>query len=135
MKFYIASGFVNKSLVKKVGAEITKKLNWELTYDWTQNERAETKEDLANIGINEFDAVMNSDVIIVILPGGKGCNTEMGIALGNNKRVIMYDPNGTLKDLSKATTFYYLPQIKNWNGIIEELPPLCNSSNPHCASL
>ncbi|KZE66066.1 hypothetical protein AWM68_06735 [Fictibacillus phosphorivorans] len=135
MKFYMASGFVNKLLVQQIGEKIKNTLNWELTYDWTKNERAETKEELTVIGMNEFQAVVDSDVIIVILPGGKGCHTEMGIALGNNKKVILFDPENTLRDLSIATTFYFLPQIKHWGGAIEELPTLCSSSNPYCASL
>ncbi|MDM5316305.1 group-specific protein [Fictibacillus sp. b24] len=135
MKFYIASGFANKLLVKQVGAEVKKTLNWELTYDWTQNDKAETNEDLAVIGMNEFKGVMDSDVTIVILPGGKGCHTEMGVALGNRKQVVLFDPENTLRDLSKATTFYFLPQIKHWGGSVEELLTLCSSSNPYCASL
>ncbi|WP_228116242.1 hypothetical protein [Fictibacillus phosphorivorans] len=50
MKFYVASGFQNKELVKRIGKDLQNKLQWQLTYDWTRNERAETKEDLAEIG-------------------------------------------------------------------------------------
>lgn len=135
MKFYIASGFQNKDVVKEITYEIQEKLDWELTYDWTQNERAVTKEDLCTIGVKEYEAVLESDVVIVILPGGKGCHTEMGIALGNMKQVILYDPNGMLNNLIEATTFYFLPQINHWNGDIEKLQRLCSSSDAYCASL
>ncbi|MET3728539.1 hypothetical protein ABID52_002120 [Fictibacillus halophilus] len=135
MKFYLASGFQNKELVKKLGNDLQNKLHWQLTYDWTVNDKAVTKEDLAEIAIKEYEAVMEADITIVILPGGKGCHTELGIALGNKKVVILHDPEGKLHHLSEATTFYFLPQIIHWNGIIEELPALCSSSKPYCASL
>ena len=135
MKFYIASGFQNKDVVKEITYEIQEKLDWELTYDWTRNERAVTKEDLCTIGVKEYEAVLESDVVIVILPGGKGCHTEMGIALGNKKQVILYDPNGMLNNLVEATTFYFLPQISHWNGDIKKLQRLCSSSDAYCASL
>jgi hypothetical protein len=135
MKFYVASGFQNKELVKKIGNDLQKNLKWQLTYDWTLNDRAETKEALAEIGIKEYEAVMAADITIVILPGGKGCHTELGIALGNKKTVILYDPEGVLEELKKATTFYFLPDIIHWNGVVEELPALCSSSVPYCASL
>ncbi|MGA4720061.1 group-specific protein [Fictibacillus nanhaiensis] len=137
MKFYVASGFQNKELVKKIGNDLQKNFKWQLTYDWTLNDRAETKEDLAAIGIKEYEAVMKADITIVILPGGKGCHTELGIALGNKKTVILYDPEGLLKKLTEATTFYFLPEIIHWNGVVEELPSLCSSSvpGPYCASL
>lgn len=121
MKFYIASGFQNKKLVRKMGKEIQMQLGWELSYDWTQNERAQTVETLADIGIKEYNAVMDSDIVIVILPGGKGCHTELGIALGNHKDIFLYDPDRILNNLNEATTFYFLPKIKHWDGDIKGL--------------
>ncbi|MBY6035868.1 group-specific protein [Fictibacillus nanhaiensis] len=124
MKFYMASGFQNKELVKEMSLRIEETLGWKLTYDWTQNSRAQTVEDLADIGAKEFKAVMESNVVIVILPGGKGCHTELGIALGNQKHVFLYDPNRILNQLSEATTFYFLPEVKHWNGKLDELKTL-----------
>ncbi|MDR7072341.1 group-specific protein [Fictibacillus barbaricus] len=124
MNFYIASGFQNLTLVKNMSLEIQKVLGWNLTYDWTKNERAITFEELVHIGTKEYKGVMDSDVVIVILPGGKGCHTELGIALGGNKCILLYDPCDVLDNYMEATTFYYLPQIKRWNGNILELSDL-----------
>jgi hypothetical protein len=125
MKFYIASGFHNKELVQKIAKDIQIQLGWELTYDWTQNERAETIETLTEIGVKEFDGVLNSDVVIVILPGGKGCHTEMGIALGSKKLLFLYDPDRILNNLNDAASFYFLPEIKHWKGDIKGLNDAC----------
>lgn len=129
MKFYIASGFKNKELVQKIAKDIQTQLGWEHTYDWTANERAETIETLTVIGVKEFEGVLESDVVIVILPGGKGCHTEMGIALGSKKLLFLYDPDRILNNLSDAATFYFLPEIKHWNGDIKVLNDTCISMN------
>lgn len=39
MKFYVASCFQNKDIVRVVSGKITMR-GWHRTYDWTQNERA-----------------------------------------------------------------------------------------------
>lgn len=129
MKFYIASSFRNKELVQKMSIDIQTQLGWKHTYDWTQNERAETIETLTDIGVKELKGVLESDVVIVILPGGKGCHTEMGIALGSKKLLFLYDPDRILNNLADAAAFYFLPEIKNWNGDIKVLNDTCSSLN------
>jgi ABC-type antimicrobial peptide transport system ATPase subunit len=109
--------------------EIQTQLGWEQTYDWTQNERAETIETLKDIGIKEYEGVLNSDVVIIILPGGKGCHTEMGIALGSQKHIVLFDQDRILNNLDEATTFYFLPQIKQWNGHIDDLDEIITSKS------
>ncbi|RZT22744.1 MULTISPECIES: group-specific protein [Fictibacillus] len=127
MKFYIASSFKNKELVQKISIDIRSQLGWKLTYDWTQNERAESIETLTEIGVKEFAGVLESDVVIVILPGGKGCHIEMGIALGSKKLLFLYDPDRILNNLEDAAAFYFLPEIKHWNGDIKVLNNTCCS--------
>jgi hypothetical protein len=124
MKFYMASGFQNKAMVKSLTASIKRVLNWELTYDWTMNPKADTVESLMDIGKKEFQAVLDSDIVIIVLPGGKGCHTELGIALGSGKRILLYDPDNLLADPNEATTFYYLTQVTRWNGMITDLMKL-----------
>jgi hypothetical protein len=51
-----------------------------LTYDWTQNSRAEDIPALREIGEKEKAAVMESDFVIILLPAGKGSHIELGIA-------------------------------------------------------
>jgi hypothetical protein len=128
MYFYIASGFMNKSLVQSLISQINKELSWSITYDWTQNNHAQTIEELQHIGIKEYEGVIKADVVIIVLPGGKGCHTELGIALGANKKIVLYDPQEKLKNLEDATTFYYLPQITQWNGDVFELERIMSTS-------
>ncbi|MCA1058892.1 nucleoside 2-deoxyribosyltransferase [Rossellomorea aquimaris] len=120
MKFYLASGFANKDLVRSVSDKL-KRLGHLHTYDWTRNERALTVEDLQHIGKCEKDAIINSDVVIILLPGGKGSHVELGIALGLRKRIILYSQDDVLNDIAETTTFYHLPEVEKCSGDIEKL--------------
>ncbi|WP_047984391.1 nucleoside 2-deoxyribosyltransferase [Ornithinibacillus californiensis] len=116
MKFYIASGFENKELVQHVRDRLVE-AGHSHTYDWTKNSRAVTEEDLREIGHAELDAVKESDVVVVLLPGGKGTHTELGIALGTNKEIHLFSREPI--NLPTATTFYYVDGISHYVGEID----------------
>ncbi|PFA67181.1 group-specific protein [Bacillus sp. AFS015802] len=120
MKFYLASSFANKDLVRYVSEQL-KREGCIHTYDWTVNERASTVEELQGIGLKEKNAIFDSDVVIILLPGGKGSHVELGIAIGHGKRVILYSQNDELHDLANSTTFYHLPEVEKYSGSIEDL--------------
>ncbi|MFX3675013.1 MAG: nucleoside 2-deoxyribosyltransferase [Paenisporosarcina sp.] len=120
MKFYVASGFQNKEQVRFVAAELLK-YGWYHTYDWTQNNRANSLEDLQRIGILEKDAVAQSDLVIVLLPGGKGCHIELGMAIAGNKKIFLYSPDQMVMNMETTSTFYHLPEVDIYLGTIEEL--------------
>lgn len=91
------------------------------TYDWTLNERAASYEALEKIGQEELAAVIDCDLIIVILPAGKGSHIELGIALGVGKKIFLYSPNKEVNNLDATSTFYHLPQVKKCYGEFEDL--------------
>lgn len=119
-KFYVASSFKNVDTVRYVSKELINKGYFQ-TYDWTKNERASTIEDLKEIGERERNAVMEADLIIVLLPAGKGSHIEFGIALGQGKRIYLYSPNDEVNRFETTSTFYHLPKVKKCNGTIDEL--------------
>ncbi len=98
------------------------------TYDWTVNESASTIEDLREIGLNEKNAVIDADIIIVILPAGKGSHIELGIALGQGKRIYLYSPNDEVNNLDTTSTFYHLSEVQKCMGTIEELVEIVTTS-------
>lgn len=116
-KFYVASGLENKEIVREVSSQL-KALGMTHTYDWTVNERAVDTERLKEIGQFEKEAVLESDFIVVILPGGKGTHTEFGMALGLEKLVYLYTPD-TYTDI--GCTFYHLDQVDIQNGSVDKL--------------
>lgn len=121
MKFYVASSFKNIDKVRYVSEQLKSK-GYIHTYDWTKNERALTVEELKQIGQEEKKAVSESDFIVILLPAGKGSHIELGIALGLNKKVILYSPNNEeANDLAKTSTFYHLSEVVKFTGTIDDL--------------
>lgn len=116
MNFYIASGLDNKEIVWRVRDRLIAAGHVH-TYDWTKNSRAMSVADLRAIGIAERDAVMASDVILVLLPGGKGTHIELGIGIGLQKKIHLYSDKEIA--VNTATTFYYLDQIDYYYGELE----------------
>jgi predicted Rossmann-fold nucleotide-binding protein len=118
MKFYIASSFKNINSVREMADQL-KYRGFTHTYDWTINDRASTLVEMKEIGHKEKEAVMKSDFVIIILPGGKGTHIELGIALGLGKRIYLFSPNEDINDPSKSSTFYQLPEINKYVGNID----------------
>lgn len=116
-KFYIASGFANKELVS-MAAKSLKAKGFIHTYDWTKNEKASSAEILQEIGTAEMQAVMASDFVLIILPGGKGTHVELGIALASNKKIYLYseDPQVFLD-----TTFYQIAGVEHCVGDLDNV--------------
>ena len=98
------------------------------TYDWTQNERDLTIEQLREIGQKEKTAVIEADFIIVLLPAGKGSHIELGIAIGQGKRTYLYSPNNELNNFANTSTFNHLPEVEKCFGSIDELVDMVASS-------
>lgn len=119
-KFYVASSFQNKEIVRDVSMRLVDK-GFIHTYDWTKNGRASTIEELMEIGLQEKNAVLEADFIIVLLPGGKGSHIELGIALGQGKTIYLYSPNDDINNFETTSTFYHLSNIKKCTGTIDEL--------------
>lgn len=124
-KFYVASGLTNSNAVIYVTEQLTAK-GFLHTYDWTQNtapgeQPSFTLKDLTRIGQHEKDAVMESDFVVILLPGGKGTHIEMGIALGRGKKIFLYSQDGSINNPAETSTFYHLPEVKKCHGSLDEL--------------
>lgn len=117
-KFYAASSFQNIDSVRYVSSKLLNN-GFIQTYDWTQNERASTVEDLKKIGQQERNAVMEADFLIVLLPAGKGSHIEFGIALSQGKRIYLYSPTEKVHHMDTTSTFYHLPEVKIVIGSID----------------
>lgn len=124
-RFYVASSFKNVENVHYVAQNLDSK-GYVNTYDWTRNakalnEKAFTFEDLRDIGQKERDALLNADVVVVLLPGGKGTHIEMGIAIGQAKRIILHSPDDAINNFETTSTFYHLPEVEKCYGTLDEL--------------
>lgn len=120
MKFYIASSLKNIKQVRDVSNKL-KNFGFIHTYDWTVNENVSTLEELRVIGEKEKNAVIEADIVVVLLPAGKGSHIELGIAIGNGKQVYLYSPNNEIDNIKTTSTFYHLTEIEKCYGTLDEL--------------
>lgn len=128
MKFYIASSFKNIDIVRYVSENLKNK-GYIHTYDWTVNENITTLEELMVIGEKEKTAVIEADVVIVLLPAGKGSHIELGIAIGNGKKIYLYSPNNEIDNIETTSTFYHLPGIEKCFGTLDELVEIIDNAS------
>lgn len=113
VKFYIASGWDNKEQVRKLAELLVKNYGWKWTYDWTT---CTVYDNYIDIAVNEAYAIEDSDVLIVLFPGGKGTHIEIGIAVALKKIVIAIDDvtpllNNIPEQLAKLPPMYFHLQI------------------------
>ena len=93
--------YINKKLIEK---------GWIHTYNWAENIlEKETIEDMIKFSKLERQAINDSDIVIIILPAGRGTHIELGMALAFNKKVVLYSIDGKEFDVENTVNFYQLP--------------------------
>ncbi len=112
-KFYIATSLQRVPAHNLIRDALVAK-GWEITYDWTVHGSVKkiSHECLRDVGIKMSKGVCDADVVVVLLPGGKGTHTELGMALGADKRVIIHTEDARFFSLCDDTVaFYHLPKV------------------------
>jgi len=90
-RFYVAGSFTNFALVRGI-AELLKEHGWLHTYDWTSVE-TEAEKDKPSIAVDEINAVVTADLIIVVISPNKaqrGTHCEIGAALATGKKILLF---------------------------------------------
>lgn len=133
MKFYIASSLRNIDNVRNV-ARVLKSRGFIQTYDWTTHTNVDSISKLREIGHEEVSGVLDADVVIVMMPAGKGSHVELGIALGTKKKIYLYSSTHEINDIRTTSTFYHLEEVEQCIGSLEDLissvsTPLHHSTN------
>lgn len=84
-----------------------------VTYDWTTHGSVKdtSRSRIQEVSCNEVRGVVDADIVIVLLPGGRGTHVELGIALGLNKQVILIGDDGGIGE--KTCAFYHHPLVIN----------------------
>ena len=122
MKYYLSSSFENREMAH-VASYLLNHNNFIHTYDWTQNEKAATFEELRFVGEKEREGILEADFFILFLPAGKTSHTELGMALALKKRIYIYSPNEDIYDLDKTSNLYFLPEVRPFVGQIADFIP------------
>jgi len=105
-KFYCATSLTNSDQAKIMIRKLSD-LGHQVSYDWTLHGRVTEPEKMFEICSNEVSGVLDADVLIVLLPGGRGTHIELGLALGANKPVFFIVP----QDFKVEVCFYYHQNI------------------------
>jgi len=133
VKYYIASGLPNFARVNQAAAALNA-AGHERTYDWTVHcdIRAEGPGRMRSVSSRELGGVMDADLVLVLMPGGKGTHTELGAALasaelGRKKRILLWSETGREFDAGEGRTdenvcaFYFHPEAERLCCSFEEL--------------
>lgn len=115
--FYIATGLGRAPEAKALAAQLAA-LGFSQTYDWTQHGsvQAEGPAKIAEVSENELNGVLDAELFIALLPGGRGTHTEFGAALANARQRAFRGQGGgrtilivgPTEDASGRTCAFYL---------------------------
>ena len=134
MKYYIASKLENAVAVKTL-AYAFEQLGWKQTYDWTAHGSVhdEGEEVLRQVTLKELGGVKEADVVVVVLPGGRGTHAELGAALAYNKPVFVWgqQPEDFIQD-GYTCSFYFNPNVQRVEGaaikLVRRLVDFCKEN-------
>jgi len=111
MKFYIGSGMKNCELVNYY-SNILKENGWQQTYDWVKNINADVNiDDMIEYASLEKQGIIDSDVVIILLPAGRGAHIELGMAMALDKKIFLCSTTKEEFNIENTVAFYELPTI------------------------
>ncbi|HWQ59153.1 MAG TPA: group-specific protein [Clostridia bacterium] len=125
MRFYVASGLENQERVRLVIERICTR-GHTMAYDWTTHGdvRCKGEEVLITIAGNETFAVIDASFVLILLPGGRGTHTELGLALASrsNKRIVLWSETGEeFGSNEKTCAFYHHSAVERLHCGFDEL--------------
>lgn len=96
-------------------------MEWEHTYNWAKNiSNDETIEDLIEYSKLEQKGIIEADVVIILLPAGRGTHIELGMALALNKKIFLCSATKDEFSIENTVNFYQLPNIVRLVGTSSE---------------
>jgi len=123
MKFYVASGVPNAGRVNEA-ARVLAARGYERTYDWTRHGdvSAESPERKREVAKTEAQAVIDAELVVLLLPGRFGTHAELGIAIVSsaNKRILLWSETSTPFDGEQGfCVFYHHPAVERFVSSFE----------------
>jgi len=122
MRFYIATTLSNAERARQVRDRL--QAHGHVTsYDWTIHGGVGHlgREALGIAAIGELTGVLSADVVIVLLPGGRGTHAELGMALAASKPIILWDePGGAFVVDNTTCAFYWHPRVRRFEGQLDD---------------
>ena len=123
MKFYIASKLENFQEVRSV-ADALVSAGHEHTYDWTAHGCVQGDSmRMGKVAEAEKQGVLEADVLIALLPGGRGTHVEIGMALALDIPVLMVSQDPALFGCEgEICVFYWGEATRRFVGNGRRLP-------------
>ena len=115
MNFYIASGLKNWKQVKELSDKLENQ-GWKNTHNWAKNglvsNTDSTKEDLGKISREQIQAIIKSDVVLIIITMGRGTHVELGACitlceLGLPQKIYLYSEDPEYFEICSKTAGAY----------------------------
>jgi len=110
LNVYVATALGN-ALVAKELAERLKAEGCHITYEWWEHGPVQHLgfARVAEVARAEMQGVLDADVLVALLPGGRGTHAEIGLALGGGRAwVLLAGPRADAD--GRESSFYYAPQ-------------------------
>ncbi|MFL6389690.1 MAG: nucleoside 2-deoxyribosyltransferase [Terriglobales bacterium] len=109
-KFYLATRIDRAAQAEKL-LEALQARGWERTYTWIGEDIA-AADKYPELAVAELAGVREADVLVVLLPGGRGTHVEIGAALALGKPVILHAPDLQTLNSPYPCVFHYHPGVK-----------------------
>lgn len=123
MRYYIATSLNRFQVHNQVRDDLLKKGHL-LTYDWTHHGSVQhtTIQRLQQVASLEYGAIVSADFVLVLLPGGRGTHTELGIAIAEKKPTFIHSEHPSLfQPGSEVCAFYHHPHVEVFTSPIGEV--------------
>lgn len=135
MRFYIASRLENAAMVARLRDDLIKHGHWTINGSVRGDADA-----LRQTALAETRGVEAADVLVALLPGGRGTHVELGIALGLGKAVIIYATGdmAVFGTGEETCAFYHHPNVTLAGSLAEIgliFPMARNKAGPYGASM
>lgn len=117
MKIYIASKLENYLQVQALRDALIA-AGHTITYDWTLHGSVQGQGEarLREVAAAERNGVLQAELVIVLLPGGRGTHAELGMANALGKPVIIFSSfNEPFDEYEGATCAFY------WNENVRQV--------------
>lgn len=125
--FYVAGRLENFERVRECYSMMAAH-GWELTFDWTKIGAVRNDRDaMSQVAVNEIEGARKADVLIALLPGGRGTHCEIGAALSWNRGIVILSDDPSLLALDQKTTAFYHHPLVIHAGSFGDIPAAASS--------
>jgi len=113
MKIYIATRLGNAAGHNALRDELLRR-GHSITYDWTVHGSVQKDGParIAEVALREIGGILDADLVVVLLPGGRGTHAELGIAVGLMKPILLVGEPEAFRENGVECAFYYAPTVR-----------------------